>query len=228
MPWCRSVVEVDGIVAKPCALLLDRWLGKEGINYFSEQDLHSLIRRHVDAGNSEVGRLEATGAINFLKLDDVRVDQLGEVIDPLSVVELPFFDSMPLFPEFECRVDDEFLQRVGRSRKKWVVIVDPSGTPRMALNTTPFFSAVLFSGERPKPLRYCHRPIVVTDATTQLGQVLTGFRVDAQDTEDDVINNDLILLWGAQQRVITGTDILGRLMRDIAGRDLRANTAFAV
>ena len=215
-------------VAKPSALLLDRWLGKEGINYFSEQDLHSLIRRHVDAGNSDVGRLEATGAINFLKLDDVRVDQMGEVIDPLSIIELPFAENMPVFPEFDCRADDDFLQRVGRSRKKWVIIVDPAGAPRMALNTTTFVSDALFSGERPKPLRYCHRPIVVTDVTTQLGQVLTGFRVDAQDTEDDVINDDLILLWGAQHRVITGTDILGRLMRDIAGRNQPANSAFAV
>jgi hypothetical protein len=214
-------------VAKPSALMLDRWLGKEGINYFSEQDLHSLIRRHVGAGNSDVGRLEATGAINFLKLDDIRVDQLGEIVDPLSIVELPFVDGQPVFPQFECRADDNFLQRVGHSRKKWVTFVDAIGEPRLALNTTTFLSDALFSGERPQPLRYCHRPIVVKDASTQLGQVLTGFKVDAHDAMDDVINNDLILLWGTQQRVITGTDILGRLLHDIAVRDLPANGAFA-
>jgi hypothetical protein len=36
---------------------------------------------------------------------------------------------------------------------------------------------------------------------------------------DDVIDNDLILVWGAQKRIITGADLLGRLLRDIATVD---------
>jgi metal transporter CNNM len=178
-----------------------------------------VIRKHIDAANSDVGRLEGTGAINFLKLDDVAVDQLGEVIDPFSIVSLPFAQNLPVFPDFDCRADDLFLQQVGRAQKKWVIIIDGENQPRMALNTTTFLSDALFSGDRPNPLRFCHRPIVVTDAATQLGQVLTGFRVNAQDVTDDVIANDLILLWGEHKRVITGTDILGRLLRDIAVRE---------
>jgi hypothetical protein len=53
---------------------------------------------------------------------------------------------------------------------------------------------------------------------TPLGQVLSGFRVNARDVTDDVIADDLILLWGEEKRVITGTDILGSLLRDIAVR----------
>ena len=34
--------------------------------------------------------------------------------------------------------------------------------------------------------------------------------------DDDVIDNDLILVWGAQKRIITGADLLGRLLRGIA------------
>ena len=206
-------------VAKPSALVLDKWLGQEGISYFREQDLHSLIRKHVGAGHSDVGRLEATGAINFLKLDDVAVAELGAAIDPLSIVTLPTEHHLPVFPDFECRPDDDFLRRVGQSGKKWVILVDDGGEPRLALNTTTFMSDALFSGIRPAPLRYCHRPIVVKDPETQLGQVLAGFRVDAHDESDDVISDDLILLWGEQKRVITGSDILGRLLRDIAVRE---------
>jgi len=206
-------------VAKPSAVVLDYWLGKEGISYFREQDLHTVIRKHVDAGHSGVGQLEATGAINFLKLDDVAVSRLGKVIDPLSIVVIPVKNNLPEFPVVECRPDDPFLQQIGSARKKWVILVDAAGHPHMALNTTTFISDALFSGKQPNPLHHCHRPIVVSDASTPLGRVLTDFRVDARDAADDVITDDLILLWAAEKRVITGTDILGRLLRDIAVRE---------
>jgi hypothetical protein len=205
-------------VARPSALVLDYWLGKEGISYFREQDLEAVLLKHIDAEHSGVGKLEATGAINFLKLDDVAVSELGAVIDPQSIVTLPMAYNVPEFPDFECRSDDRFLRQVGRSGKKWVIVVGPDKKPRMALNTTTFLSDALFSGTRPNPLRHCHRPIVVWDASTQLGEVLAGFKVNARDESDDVIVNDLILLWGDEKRVVTGSDILGRLLRDIAVR----------
>jgi hypothetical protein len=37
--------------------------------------------------------------------------------------------------------------------------------------------------------------------------------------EDDVIDNDLILVWGEQKRIITGADLLGRLLRGIVMND---------
>ena len=205
-------------VARPSAMLLDYWLGKEGISYFREQDLHAVIRRHIDSGNSDVGLLEATGAINFLKLDDIAVNLLGAVLDPLSIVTMPVSNGIPVFPPFECRAEDPFVQQIGRSRRKWVIFVDTAGQPHMAMNTTTFLSDALFSGKQPDPLHYCHRPIVVTRPDTPLGQVLSGFEVNSRDATNDVIDNDLILLWGEEKRVITGTDILGLLLRDIAVR----------
>ncbi len=44
---------------------------------------------------------------------------------------------------------------------------------------------------------------------------------------DDVIDNDLILVWGAQKRIITGADLLGRLLRDIATVDGAQSTLAA-
>jgi CBS domain containing-hemolysin-like protein len=38
-------------VARPCAIFLDKWLGKEGIDYLREKELTSMIRAHMDADN---------------------------------------------------------------------------------------------------------------------------------------------------------------------------------
>jgi len=39
--------------------------------------------------------------------------------------------------------------------------------------------------------------------------------------DDDVIDNDLILVWGSQKSMITGSDLLGRLLRGIASLEAR-------
>jgi metal transporter CNNM len=45
---------------------------------------------------------------------------------------------------------------------------------------------------------------------------LGWMKVRPDHPEDDVIDNDLILVWGEQKRIITGSDILGRLLRGIS------------
>ena len=41
-------------------------------------------------------------------------------------------------------------------------------------------------------------------------------RVEPDRPGDDVIDHDIILVWGRQKRIITGADVLGRLLRGIA------------
>ena len=72
----------------------------------------------------------------------------------------------------------------------------------------------------PKQITETHRPIIVKDSSTLLGKVLSGLRVYPQSEVDDVVDNDLILIWAKEKRVITGSDILGRLLRGIALRDI--------
>ena len=60
------------------------------------------------------------------------------------------------------------------------------------------------------PEFYWHRPIIVTDMRTPLGDVIGRMKVKPERPEDDVIDNDLILVWGEQKRIITGADLLGR------------------
>jgi hypothetical protein len=51
---------------------------------------------------------------------------------------------------------------------------------------------------------------------TRLGDVIGLMSVVSERAGDDVIDNDLILVWGPQKRIITGADLLGRLLRGIA------------
>jgi hypothetical protein len=41
-------------------------------------------------------------------------------------------------------------------------------------------------------------------------------KVTVEHPGDDVVDDDLILVWGEQKRIITGADLLGRLLRGIA------------
>ncbi len=206
-------------VAKPSALVLDRWLGAEGISYFRERDLHTVIRKHMDADESDVSRMEGIGAMNFLALDDIVVTQEGEYVDPDSIISLPMKDGLPVFPDFERHALDSFLQQVNHSGKKWVIITDERNAPDLVLNANAFLRAALFGKGPVNPYIYCHRPIIVTDSSTLLGKVITRLRVYAKSEVDDVINDDLILIWADEKRVITGADILGRLLRGIVLRD---------
>jgi len=208
-------------VAKPSAVVLDWWLGKEGIKYFRERDLRSLIRKHIEAEESDVDRLEGIGAMNFLALDDINVTQEGEYVDPDSVIRLPTKDGLPVFPKFESRAQDPFLLDVNSSGKKWVIIVDEGDQPCMVLNANAFLRAALFGVEPVNPYIYCHRPIIIEDVSTLLGKVLPGLKVYPKSEIDDVIEDDLILIWSNEKRIITGADILGRLLRGIALRDIR-------
>ncbi len=48
---------------------------------------------------------------------------------------------------------------------------------------------------------------------------MARLRVSPERSGDDVIDEDIILYWGDEKRVITGSDILGRLLRGIARQE---------
>jgi metal transporter CNNM len=206
-------------VAKPTAMFLNWWLGTEGITFLRERDFRAFITKHVGAAGADVGQLEAIGALNFLDLDDVLVADEGEKIDPRSVIALPMVEARPLLPKFERSPDDPFLRQLNASGKKWVIIVDAAGHPSFVLDAHHFLRDVLFDTMSSGSELYWHRPIIVTDMRTPLGDVIGRMRVKPEHPEDDVIDNDLILVWGEQKRIITGADLLGRLLRGIVTRD---------
>ena len=203
-------------VARPLGRLLDLWVGQEGIQLFREAELGDILRYHAREASSDVSELEATGAINFLALDDLQVGLEGEPISPASILSLPFEGTRPVFPTFEASVADPFLKRLEASSEKWVVITDRTDKPRLVLDADAFLREVLFSRVACSPATYCHRPLVVWDQRQPLGRVLGQFTVNPELPGDDVVDEDLILVWTPpDRRIITGADILGRLLRGI-------------
>jgi hypothetical protein len=203
-------------VAKPTALLLDWWLGHEGVRLLGEDDFKALITHHMRAKGGEVGLLEGIGATNFLELDDVRVCEEGEELDPKSVIRLDIVDGRAVLPPFARSPDDPFLRRINASGQKWVIIVNASDQPVLVLDADHFVRDAMF-GELAASLdAYWHRPIIVTDPNTRLDGVLGRLKVNPERPGDDVVDDDLILVWTETRRVITGGDLLGRLLRGIA------------
>jgi metal transporter CNNM len=208
-------------VAKPCGVVLDAWLGKEGIEYYRERDLREVLNRHVEADETEIERTEGRGALNFMDLDDLPVVREGENIDPASIIALPSTIDLPQVPEFERQPKDPFVQRIAASGRKWVILTDEEDTPLLVMDADSFLREVA----DPRVVTvsaydHCARPIVVTDPNTQLGKVIVKLTVEPEHHDDDVIDQDTILVWcGNIRRIITGADLLGRLFRGIVKRN---------
>jgi len=203
-------------VTKPSALMLNWLVGQESIHYFKEQSLAKLIRRHIDEeAAEEIDHVEGMGAINFLTLDDIAANEEGESLNPDSILHIVHQNGKPVFPDWSCDKENPFLKRINKSGEKWVVFVDEHHHPSLVMDSDGFLRAAMFEPSSAHPLDYCHEPIVVTDHTKKLGDVLQLLKIQPESTEDDVIDQDIILLWGHKKQIITGADILGRLLRGI-------------
>ncbi len=200
-------------LAKPSAMFLDAWLGKEAVDYLPEDQLREALRAHLRAKESDISRVEGRGAINFMDLDDLPLTEEGNPVDPESLMYLPFRHGRPVFPDFEADKDDPFIAALRNSTKRWVLLAEENDVPRMALDASEFLRATLIRDEQAHPLDYCHFPIVVRDDETLLGQVLGRLKMEP---DQETVRPDIILLWGEQKRIITGGDIFGFLMRGIA------------
>jgi metal transporter CNNM len=202
-------------LVQPTAMLLDWWLGIEGISYLRERDVRSLVARAAASGG-DIGKLEALGVQNFLDLDDLSVTEEGEPVDPQSIISLPLANERCVLPPFNPAPDDPFLRRVAASGKKWVIVTDLRVEPAFVLDSHHFLRDALFNQVDRTRSACWHRPVIVRDMATKLGDVIGCLKVAPERPDDDVIDNDLILVWGPQRRIITGSDLLGRLLRGIA------------
>ena len=207
-------------VAKPTALVLDKWLGVESINFFREKDLRELLKIHVDAPETDIEHVEGKGALNFLAIDDLLIVEEGEPIDPKSLIKISFIKNKPVFPIAKLSAEDPFIKKIQESRKKWIILTDTTGEPQLTLNSDAFLRSVLFDENEFNPLKFCHRPIIIREPKTSLGEAITKLKVYPVRLGDDVIVEDIIVLWSDEQRkVITGSDLLGRLLRGIAHQE---------
>ena len=143
----------------------------------------------------------------------------GELVHAESIISLPQANNRCVLPDFDRTPDDAFLRKIDASGKKWVIVTDLTGEPAFVLDSHQFLRDALFDQLETNPNNYWHRPIVVRDMKTNLGDVIGYMKVVPEHPDDDVIDNDLILVWGEQKRIITGADLLGRLLRGIVAVD---------
>lgn len=204
-------------VARPSAWVLDQWLGAEEIGFFREHQLESIITQHIISDAAEVDEIEGRGALNFLQIDDVPVSLEGEEVDPDSIISLPVTIDLPIFPAVRRERDDAFIRRINASGRKWVAVTNPDGQPELVLDADAYLRAALLDEGDVDPYRFCHRPIVLTDPDVPLGHVIVNMRRDMAVNDDQAISKDIVLLWTDDlKKVITGADLLGRLLRGIS------------
>ena len=207
------------VIAKPSAMLLDLWLGRESMQFFQERELHHLLHKHIESDDSEVDAVEGIGALNFLAIDDVPVAKEGEEILPDSVFAFPVRDGRPqFFSEATVPLDAqaELALRVAACECHWIIIVNGAGPPSLVLDADAYLRGVFSAnGAVVDPLEFCHRPVIVSDPELRLGAVIALFKADTAAQSDLPLKQDVILLWGEQRRIITGADILGRLFKGI-------------
>ena len=203
-------------ITKLSAIMLDKWLGKEAIQFYHESDLEELLKLHIKADGTDIDKFEGTGALNFLSIDDLFLLEEGENLDPLSEISIKFENDQPVFPAFDEGTKSEFLRKIERSGKKWIVLVDQLGEPRLVINSNTFLRDALFRKNKFKPLDHTHRPLIVVNCATKIGDVIPEWKVYPEGYSDDVVDEDVILFWSEpMKRIITGSDILGRLLRGI-------------
>jgi hypothetical protein len=219
VPIIRFYQVVLYVVAKPSAIVLDAWIGPEGPTYLREREIEIILAKHVHEEKSEISATEGRGALNFLHLDDRRISEEGVEIAPNTIFSFPSKIDLPIIPQPGEPGGDEFVARIERTHLKWAVITDQAGIPRLVLETDRYLREVLSGRQEVDVYHYCHRPIVVTGGEETLEGVLDQFVVEADDGDDLVVDRDVILYWtDSTRRIVTGADILGRLLHGIAKR----------
>lgn len=206
-------------VNRPTAFLLDLWLGRESVHFMLEKDLAQLLHKHIEANESELDVIEGVGALNFLAIDDLPVVEEGELLAPETIVVLRSKDAVSdgSYPEL-AGSERDLIERIRKSKYRWFILTGEDGMPLWALDSYAFLRA-----RDPGLLRrlprdfesYCHRPIVITDEGTRLGEVIVHFKAGASAQSDAPLPRRILLFWGAEKRIITASDILGRLFKGI-------------
>ncbi|MDH3276281.1 MAG: DUF21 domain-containing protein [Gammaproteobacteria bacterium] len=207
-------------VARPSAWMLDKWLGAERVIYLQEQQLKGVIEQHIVSDHAEIDFIEGRGALNFLDIDDVPIQEEGETVDPASVIAMPVKVDLPVLPQVES-LKDPFVVSINASGRKWTIITDNDGKPQLLLDADSYLRALMSDPASVDVYAHCHRPIVIRDPTSPLGHVILALKQGMRRKSDAAIEKDIVLLWtDDRKQVITGADLLGRLLRGIEAESL--------
>ncbi len=229
-PFVWLLKWVTAPVSYPLARAVDALYGKEAVGRLKEQELLSDLRLELtEFGRSPQGPhaefldpRELKVLMNAAQADDEPASQVGEKLDEETVIPMAFDEQRPVFPKDLVQF---VRQRLEKAPHPWFVITDKrTGEPRMILDADGFVRDVFraASGEQPEDLHphdHTFRALVYRSADTKLGQVVSDFLVHQEHPGDDVIDVDVAIIWADSGRwIVTGGDILGRLLRGVARR----------
>ena len=99
---------------------------------------------------------------------------------------------------------------------------DEQGSPQLILDADAALRAALFDHEQPYDIyQYCRRPLIIRDENKTIGEVITHLKSlpSTSNEEDAPIDYDAVLIWGNEPRIITGADVLGKLLKGIKAAD---------
>lgn len=214
-PVMRFYQKVLYPLAGPSAWMLDKLIGQEQILYMRERQLKGVIEKHIESDGAEIDFIEGRGALNFLDIDDVPICEEGERIDPGSIVTLPVKVDLPLIPEVTSS-EDAFVKEVNASGRKWVILADETNKPQLVLDADAYLRAVMSDAVSADAYAHCHRPFIVDDPESPLGHIILRMKGGVSEENDAAIAKDIVLLWTDElKKIITGADLLGRLLRGI-------------
>ncbi|NCP67793.1 DUF21 domain-containing protein [Candidatus Peregrinibacteria bacterium] len=203
-------------ISKPTALALDYFLGKESPRYFNEKDLIALIEEHLVSNElHDISFAEGRGAIEFLKLDDRLVKDVGQNILALQSLSCDFTNGRLLKIDFQPKASDAFLKKLLHCRCEWMVLLDEKGEPKLALDINRFIKAV-FAGKPVKVRDFCVKPILVDDPNAKVSTVLKHFvRKTKSHITDPNIDGAVVVYWnGKTRKILTSDDLMSLLLKE--------------
>jgi hypothetical protein len=233
--WLLKIVTAP--VSWPLARLVDWVLGREALRRLNEKDLLSdleleLTEFGVDPQHPHAEVLdprELRLLMNAARADDELARNVGQPLAAETVVELPFAEGLPVFPADPV----EFARRhIDPTEHAWLVIVnEQTGHPHWFLDADGFLRDLARQQRADHLLDFragdhLFRGHIYHEANVPLGRTMSDLLVHQEHADDHVIDIDVVLIWSDEGRwIVTGADMLGRLLRGISRRRHRRHLA---
>ncbi len=204
-------------IAKPTALALDYFLGKESPAYYSEKDLIALIEEHLNSNTPvDISVAEGRGAIEFLKLDDRLVKDVGQIMWSSQILQTSFKNGRLLKILFSITPEDPFLSKLLACESEWMLLLDESGDPKLVLDVACFIKAVFATQKTINVRDYCIKPMVVTDKDAKVSTVLKNFVAKPTQKKDKPCSSEatVVIYWSKKdQRILTSDDLMALILK---------------
>ncbi len=203
-------------IAKPTAWMINKLVGKEPPQYYSEGDLIELIKEHMKSARAEdISAAEALGAIHFLELDDRKIKHVGSKVSPSCLVEMSFKGNKIPKVDFSISPEDQFLKKLNKTKMERSVLVDPKGNPKYVFDTDGFFRDLFMKKHKTKFENFCHKPVIIKKNEAFVGDVLHAFTFEKHKTSE-LLEHQVVLLWTAKhKKILTSDDLVHLLMQEI-------------